>query len=155
MKNKILPLSLVTLVILLGAFLISATVTVPESILRQDNDTELNKSAASTHIAKMRANQHTGVVDNADVIKARQQAMENANRGIGEDFEWKFLGPDNVGGFTEAILFDNRDEAAQTIVAGALTGGLYKSTNTGLTWTKINGIESNLFGLERSRKPSG
>jgi hypothetical protein len=146
MKNKILPLSLVTLVILLGAFLISATVTFPESFLSDpDNDvSKADKSLMSNHLTKIRANQHTGVVDQADVFNAHQQASLNEKDSYMEDFEWKFIGPDNVGGFTNAILFDNKDEAAKTIIAGAYSGGLYKSTNTGLTWTKINGIENSL-----------
>ncbi|MEN8224478.1 MAG: T9SS type A sorting domain-containing protein [Bacteroidota bacterium] len=145
MKNKILPLSLVTLVIFLGAFLISATITFPESFLNDpDNEGEADKSYMSTYLTKLRVNQQTLVVDQADVLNAQIQAGENASDGTMEDFNWKFLGPDNVGGFTKALLFDNRDELGKTIIAGALTGGLYKSVNTGLTWTKINGIESNL-----------
>jgi hypothetical protein len=146
MKNKILPLSLVTLVIFLGALLISATVTFPESFLSDpDNEVgEPDKSLVSTHLNKIRANQNTHVVDNADVLKARIQAKENTSDSYMEDFDWGFLGPNNVGGFTKAFLFDKNDESAKTIIAGAMSGGLYKSINTGLTWTKINSVENNL-----------
>jgi hypothetical protein len=61
-----------------------------------------------------------------------------------EDFEWQFLGPDDVSGFTSAVLYDNRDTSTTTIIAGAYTGGLYKSTNSGLTWSKINGTDNSL-----------
>ena len=152
MKNKILPLSLVTLVILLGAFLISATVSVPASFSFGTDDDSDAKLSRSTHLTKMRANQHTGIVDPADVLKARLQAEQNSTKSTAEDFEWRFIGPDNAGGYTKAILFDNNDANAQTIIAGSYSGGLYKSTNTGLTWVKINGIESalNVSGIAQA-----
>ncbi len=145
MKNKILPLSLVTLVIFLGAFLISATSAFPESFLADPDNVPdgTDRSLASTHLTKIRANQHTQVVDPADVLRAREAVLGNT-RSSEAELGWKFLGPDNVGGFTKALLFDNRDETGKTIIAGAFTGGLYKSTNSGLTWSKINGTESNL-----------
>jgi hypothetical protein len=61
-----------------------------------------------------------------------------------EDLDWHFLGPDDVSGFTSAMLYDNRDTSTTTIIAGAFTGGLYKSTNSGLTWNKINGTDNSL-----------
>ncbi|MDT8392514.1 MAG: T9SS type A sorting domain-containing protein [Bacteroidales bacterium] len=146
MKNKILPLSLVTLVICLGAFFISATTTFPESYLNDPDNhaSEAEKALFSNYLTKIRANQNTQIVDPADVFKAYKDASQKAEDAYMEDFNWYFLGPDNAGGFTPAILYDNTDETSKTIIAGALTGGLYKSTNGGLTWNKINGIENNL-----------
>lgn len=146
MKNKILPLSLVTLVICLGAFLISATTTFPESYLNDPDNhaSEAEETLFSNYLTKIRANQNTQIVDQADVYKAFKEAALKAEDAYMEDFDWYFLGPDDAGGFTPAILYDNTDETSKTIIAGAMTGGLYKSTNSGLTWNKINGIESNL-----------
>lgn len=137
MKNKVLPLSLVTLVVFLGAFLISSTVTFQESFLSDpDNDVTHEASIASQHyLAKLQSNYLNNYT-----------APENevATKSTMEDFDWHFLGPDNVGGFTSAILYDNQDTSTTTIIAGAFTGGLYKSTNSGLTWNKINGLENSL-----------
>ncbi len=147
MKNKILPLSLVTLVILLGAFLISATVSYPDSFLplSGSGDADNNALASEQYFVKLRNNQVSGELNPADVINARMQAKKiaamNATR---EDFNWTFIGPDNVGGRTRALVFDNTDESGNTIIAGAVSGGLYKSINAGLTWEKINGEANNL-----------
>lgn len=143
MKNKILPLSLVTLVICLGAFLISATVVNPFSF-SDDQEQRAEETLFSNYLTKIRANQNTQLVDAADVLNANSQAAANLKNAIMADFDWQFLGPNNAGGFTRALLYDNMDETSKTIIAGALTGGLYKSTNSGLTWNKINGIENNL-----------
>ncbi|MCK5765135.1 MAG: T9SS type A sorting domain-containing protein [Bacteroidales bacterium] len=145
MKNKILPLSLVTLVICLGAFLISATSSYPDFFIPLGDDEGVETISSEQYLAKLRNNQVTGVIDPSDVINARIQAeniaVQNANR---DDITWSFLGPDNVGGRTRAFIFDNTDEASNTIIAGAVSGGLYKSTNVGLTWVKINGEGNNL-----------
>jgi len=156
MKNKILPLSLVTLVICLGAFLISATVSYPVTFIPFGDDDGNERISSEQYLAKLRNNQVTGELNPADVIQARIQAdkiaAQNANR---DDISWSFLGPDNVGGRTRAIIFDNADETANTVIAGAVSGGLYKSTNAGLTWVKINGEESNLNVSCMAQGPNG
>jgi len=146
MKNKVLPLSLVTLVIFLSVFLISATVSFQESFLSDpDNEVSLeNVNAIQDHIAQIRNNKLTNSVAFDDQLAAYIQTKELAANSYKEDFDWKFLGPDNVSGFTQAILYDISDTSYTTIFAGAFTGGLYKSDNSGLTWNKINGIESSL-----------
>lgn len=157
MKNKILPLSLVTLVIFLGAFLISATFSYPDSFIPFDGDDD-GKTAVSSeqYLAKLRNNQVTGYIDPADVVNARLQAEKiAAQSSVREDIAWTFLGPDNVGGRTRALIFDNTDESSGTIIAGAVSGGLYKSTNAGLTWVKINGEESNLNVSCMAQGPDG
>ncbi len=146
MKNKVLPLSLVTLVIFLGAFFISATVSFQESFLSDpDNEVSIeNINATQDYIAGLRNNKLTSSVAQEDELRAFVQSKELAANSYKEDFDWHFLGPDNVGGFTSAIMYDITDDTYTTIIAGAYTGGLYKSTNSGLTWNKINGVESSL-----------
>ncbi|MCD4723882.1 MAG: T9SS type A sorting domain-containing protein [Bacteroidales bacterium] len=158
MKNKILPLSLVTLVIGLGAFLISATVSFPDSFVPFDTDYSGGEEIKSSerYLAKLRNNQLSGMLNPSDVINARMQAEKNAaQNATREDFEWSFLGPDNVGGRTRALLFDNTDADANTIIAGAVSSGLYKSINAGLTWYKINGETNNLNVSCMAQGPDG
>lgn len=58
------------------------------------------------------------------------------------------LGPDNVAGRTRAVIFDNQDPTNQTLYAGAVAGGLFKTTDGGQHWNRIpmysNGVEVNL-----------
>jgi len=49
-------------------------------------------------------------------------------------FKWNSMGPTNIGGRTRAILIDNNDPTHQTVFAGGITGGIWKSTNGGGTW---------------------
>jgi hypothetical protein len=53
------------------------------------------------------------------------------------NLNWHFLGPDNVAGRTRAVLFDSRDVSGNTIFAAGVSGGIYKSTNLGLTWNEL------------------
>ncbi|HTB08155.1 MAG TPA: T9SS type A sorting domain-containing protein, partial [Bacteroidia bacterium] len=57
---------------------------------------------------------------------------------------WSNMGPNNIGGRTRAILVDNRDNSGNTLFAGGVSGGLWKSTNAGQTWTYINDTASNI-----------
>jgi hypothetical protein len=48
-------------------------------------------------------------------------------------------GPNNVGGRTRAIAFDKRFGTAgnQVIIAGSVSGGLFRSTDGGTNWTRV------------------
>ena len=50
--------------------------------------------------------------------------------------EWAQYGPYNVGGRTRALALDVSDETANTILAGGVSGGMWRSTDGGSTWTK-------------------
>jgi photosystem II stability/assembly factor-like uncharacterized protein len=99
---------------------------------------------AMKYLAKMRANQITGVVDPADVQKARE--LINSHGGklhkARLPLVWRESGPDNFGGRTRAFLIDRNDN--QTLFAGGVSGGLWKSTNGGNSWYKINDQQENL-----------
>lgn len=49
---------------------------------------------------------------------------------------WAQRGPHNLGGRTRGLILDVSDMTRQTLLAGGVTGGLYKSTNGGVTWTQ-------------------
>ncbi|AXT61760.1 T9SS C-terminal target domain-containing protein [Aquimarina sp. AD10] len=48
---------------------------------------------------------------------------------------WKNRGPFNVGGRTRALAIDRRNE--NVILAGGVSGGLWRSENGGQTWRKV------------------
>lgn len=50
---------------------------------------------------------------------------------------WTSLGPDNYSGRTRALLLSNKDPQYKTLYAGGVSGGLWKSTTNGLTWSQI------------------
>jgi hypothetical protein len=51
--------------------------------------------------------------------------------------DWRARGPYNVGGRTRALAIDLDDE--NTILAGGVSGGMWRSEDGGLTWTKTTG----------------
>jgi hypothetical protein len=61
-----------------------------------------------------------------------------------DSVNWIEMGPTNIGGRTRAILIDANDTTGQTIWAGGISGGLWKSTNGGNSWTVINDFFENL-----------
>ena len=59
------------------------------------------------------------------------------------------LGPDNIAGRVRALIFDNQDSTNQTMYAGGIAGGLFKTTDGGEHWTQVpmylaNGTQVNL-----------
>lgn len=52
---------------------------------------------------------------------------------------WNARGPGNVGGRTRALALDLEDE--NIVFAGGITGGLWRSTDTGSTWTRVTTAE--------------
>ena len=72
-----------------------------------------------------------------NAIKEADEMQQHGTRsGLG--LQWQELGPDNVGGRTRAILIDKRDPTHNTIYAGGVGGGLWKSTNGANTWSRIS-----------------
>ena len=55
---------------------------------------------------------------------------------------WTFLGPGNVGGRTRALLIDPND--TKTMYAAAVSGGVWKTTNGGESWTATGDVMANL-----------
>lgn len=49
-------------------------------------------------------------------------------------YKWRLVGPWNIGGRTRALAFDER--STNTLLAGGITGGVWRSTNRGATWTE-------------------
>ncbi len=77
-------------------------------------------------------------------IIARQQMT---SRIEASNLIWQEKGPNNIGGRTRAILIDKADATGNTVFAGSVGGGLWKTTNfknASPTWTQVTGIAANL-----------
>ncbi len=131
MKKRPLLLGYFILTISLASLFISATLT-------GDDKSVAKKGTPTDYITMVRTNQVTGQINPADYLKAIQQIQKQA--GIKNssvfDFDWELLGPNNLGGKTRAILFDNRDTSGMTMFAGSVMGGIFKSDNGGGKWYK-------------------
>ena len=91
-------------------------------------------------LKKLRGNLITGNFEVSDVVEMTA-AVNDIDRLQGNrelNMSWWEMGPDNIGGRTRAILAltDN------VIFAGSVTGGLYKSTNGGNNWSRVESLDT-------------
>jgi hypothetical protein len=76
-----------------------------------------------------------------------ESLLQNGRPGGIAALTWQERGPNNIGGRTRAILIDKRDATGNTVFAGSVSGGLWKTTNflsASPTWTVINDFLPNL-----------
>lgn len=76
-------------------------------------------------------------------LKQERERVLAAGRvpGDGADNLWIERGPNNVGGRTRGIIFDPTDPTYNTVIAGGVSGGLWKNTNissSASTWSRMN-----------------
>jgi len=57
------------------------------------------------------------------------------------NMNWTSVGPDNFGGKTNAFLVDKNDSQLNTLFAGTSGDGIWKSTDKGISWSKISSPE--------------
>jgi hypothetical protein len=128
MKKRFLPFSLLLVIMILGQSVIAdqGGHYVPR---KQINNAE-------SYMGSLRANQKTGLIDPADMLKAMQApATRNASN---DPLYWINMGPDNMGGQTTAIVYDNRGTGI--VYIGSKGGGVYKSYNYGHTWHHVGDL---------------
>lgn len=144
MKRRLLHLVLLTILPGLAGLIIAGGFLGNYSQKHSgDGDEELLK--AEQYLFEMRRNQITGTINPLDVLRAREEAEKLAFKsGKSLGLEWIETGPDNAPGRVRAVIFDNRDPSNKTLIAASVTGGLWKTTNLGATWTSIDPTNQNL-----------
>lgn len=70
-------------------------------------------------------------------IEALEKAQEMRSEAVTDNSTavWEFAGPTNIGGRISDIEYDPNNP--DIVYAGAATGGVFKSTDAGLTWTSV------------------
>jgi hypothetical protein len=131
MKNRLLPFGFFTTFLGLSLLLFSNLIFAALPGTPGNGDVD--------RMQQIRANQLTGKVDPADVMKARVQleklqAKSSASLGL----NWSFMGPSNYSGRSSSVIFDSRDTSYNTLYTGGVMGGVWKSTNLGVTWVQQN-----------------
>jgi hypothetical protein len=75
-------------------------------------------------------------------IPTRSQLSPNQNMGgFQGSFKWNKRGPYNVGGRTRAMAIDISDATDNTVLAGGVSGGMWRTVDGGATWTKATKSE--------------
>jgi FG-GAP repeat len=82
-------------------------------------------------------------VAHVDLMKmAASAAGSKADVGGITPASWEWLGPGNIGGRIRSILI--HPTTPDTMWVGSVTGGIFKTTNGGGTWTNLDDFLSNL-----------
>nr|WP_320118705.1 PKD domain-containing protein [uncultured Marinifilum sp.] len=76
-------------------------------------------------------------LEKAYVLSSRS-GLQSRTKAGGLNFTQS--GPRNVGGRTRALAIDISDATGNTILAGGTTGGMWKSTDKGQTWTRTTAL---------------
>ena len=86
----------------------------------------------------------TGRPTTENLKTIREMIQQSANNRVpGEDIAngWVSRGPDNVGGRTRAIMFDQNDATNETVFAAGVSGGLWKNikiSDANSVWTLVD-----------------
>ena len=88
-----------------------------------------------------------GVIDPDGLMRAkshvdRMRALVSPLAGGISRGSWTNRGPGNVGGRIRALVID--PTAPQTMFIGSVSGGIWKTTNGGATWTPVDDFMANL-----------
>ena len=104
---------------------------------RLDWEFKLLRDPATNKIPKnIRAKelQFSRTIPNAELLRKKSLNKTNKFFDIGT---WKSIGPENIGGRTRALAIDVSDNTSNTILAGWVSGGMWRSTNGGTSWTRV------------------
>jgi len=134
MKKGFLPFSTLLATITLAAFLISSNSPVERAQYQQDN---APSNVAEAYLSSLRGHQETGIIPVGAELRARIAAQQLPAPRAENNLNWVSLGPDNFGGRTTAVLYDNRDGSANTVYAATMGGGIWRSNNNGITWFSV------------------
>jgi photosystem II stability/assembly factor-like uncharacterized protein len=69
-------------------------------------------------------------------------AQEHVRRMTHHGLAWQSLGPGNLGGRTRALVFDPVDP--RTLYAAGVDGGVWKTVNSGASWTPLDDLMPSL-----------
>jgi photosystem II stability/assembly factor-like uncharacterized protein len=86
--------------------------------------------------------------------KARMMQMRNTGTSA---LVWAERGPNNMGGRTRAIIIDRNDATGNTVLAGSVSGGLWRTTNfksATPSWTNVSTVSANLAITALAQDPS-
>lgn len=92
---------------------------------------------AQEWLSMMRRNVNTGVVDPADFYRMRKAvtSFERTNSTKAVGLNWIEMGPDNIGGRIRTIAVDRNNP--NVIWAGGVSGGVWRSEDSGNTWDQV------------------
>ena len=170
MKNIIGAILLSTLIVLAGLFFLPGKVTSEEiltgevvlQVEREEEEGPEHKKAAQKERFErevmMTRDPRLGYVPTERLLEAEKQAklMQSKMADISA-LTWTERGPDNRGGRTRAVIIDRNDASGNTVFAGSVSGGLWRTTNfksATPAWVQIPSVSANLAITALAQDPS-
>ncbi|MCF7559175.1 T9SS type A sorting domain-containing protein [Sabulilitoribacter multivorans] len=102
----------------------------------------LYNEARNLHEFYRQVNPLTGVIPKEEKNREFKQATSSKLRKnlTGKVPQTTYInrGASNLGGRTRTIVIDKSDNTGNTIIAGGVSGGVFRTTNGGASWTKVS-----------------
>ena len=134
-----------TAVLALTAWGISSLVQPQTSLYTPRAESPASQPDGAMDIRRMMVGDADGNIDHAGLQALRREVVKAASKQSAEkanSLSWAELGPDNIGGRTRAIAAVGNN----TLYAGAVSGGLWRSTNRGNNWSQVLSFPSLMVG---------
>ncbi len=134
---------------------------IPEAPIKTKKKTNeermLYAEERALHEFNLQKNPITGEIP----LEEKALELENALLAIPENNQrttsstYQFRGPSNLGGRTRALVIDISDATSNTILAGGISGGLFRTTNGGDSWVKVSANDEihNVSSLAQDPRP--
>jgi len=93
------------------------------------------------HEFNMQKNPITGEIPPEEKQKEYQNAILAKQQSSGQrttSSVYTQRGPSNLGGRTRALVIDKTDNTSNTIIAGGVSSGVFRTTDGGANWTKVS-----------------
>lgn len=127
MKKRFLPFSLLLVIMILG-----------QAVMAGEGGHYVPRAKETTSVeafmSSMRVNQHTGMIDPAWMLAASKQTATNTKGGELPEMYWLSMGPDNMGGRTTSVVYNNQNP--NQVFIGSMGGGVFY-TNQGISWNQV------------------
>jgi len=133
MKKRFLPFSLLLVIMILGQ-----SVTIADNGGHYVPRTQ-GTQTAEQFMSELRVNQNTGLIDPALMLNSMQSETKDGPFAPDSALYWLSMGPDNMGGQTTAIIYDNKVNGV--VYIGSKGGGVYKTYNYGITWHQVGAVD--------------
>lgn len=87
------------------------------------------------------------IIPNERLISAKAYMESLMGTSRIQALTWEERGPNNIGGRCRAIVIDKRDATGNTVIAGSVGGGIFRTTNftsASPNWAPVNDLLPNL-----------
>jgi photosystem II stability/assembly factor-like uncharacterized protein len=111
--------------------------------IREESVTQAIEQLAAIRLQATSLSQEVAGVPTGDTVFPVDARMVFARAGLNADNTgWTALGPGNIGGRTRAIVIDPTN--TDRIFASGVGGGVWLSTDAGMSWTPTDDLMANL-----------